>query len=978
MFKLSSLLDFLLGPRLYISGGGGGQPANTTQTQTQELPEWARPYAKDTLAKTAALTDVNQNPYQTYDANRIAGFSDMQRNAMTGAQNMSTAPQLDTASGLAGLAGQRAMGINYNAGRFANQFRSPQDYQAGIFGNQFQAPQNYQAGNFGAQQVSAPGLQDYQMQGPADVNAPNLQQYQMGPAERVSADTFNQPGTASQYMNPYMQNVVDIQQREAQRQADIAGTQRGGQAARSGAFGGSRANLLEAEAARNLATQKGDIQATGQQAAFQNAQQQFNAEQNARMQAALANQGAGLTVGQQNLGAQLGIQQLGSGQNLQAQLANQGMGYNVGQQNLAARLGTQQFGAGQNLQAQLANQQQGMNAQQMLEQSRQFGAGQGMTAAQQRAQYGLAGQQAGEQSRQFGAGQGMTAAQQRAQYGLSAQQLGEQSRQYGAGLGMQGLQTGLQAAGQLGQLGGQQFQQGMDINKLQSAYGAQQQQLEQQGLSQSYQDFLNQQNYPYKQLGFMSDILRGTPTGSSSSMNMYQAQPGGMQQLAGLGLGAYGVSQLMKAEGGSVHSYDEGGSVTSDYNTADIIDKLSDQQLQAARQNAQVRKDVGTLELIDEELAQRASDRGGMSAAFNQLPPNAQEDMYKAANGGIVAFADGGSYRKQAAEDRETLKGLSFAAPTSEDYEKGVAARLPFIEKMYGADTLSPYLEETKAERQKIKSGSALDEAKGIGALLAAAELFAAPNMNQGAAGAIKAFTGEVARVKKDNKEADRLLRSSEIQLATAAQARKEGLTGKAMTAQDKADGQVMEAKKLEAGVKERVAQLSGGLAQAELSGESQVRAAGISANKPTDLARQTDIVYQGMLEAGAPANKQTMAKAAAQAASDLGRYPGEARERAAANVRDDKFEVRVDKALENNVPYMKAMQKGNSEEAARIRQTVAAELRGSAPQEAPAQGAPTPAPARGAPQRLSQAQFNAAPSGTVFVAPDGSLRTKP
>jgi hypothetical protein len=287
-------------------------------------------------------------------------------------------------------------------------------------------------------------------------------------------------------------------------------------------------------------------------------------------------------------------------------------------------------------------------------------------------------------------------------------------------------------------------------------------------------------------------------------------------------------------------------------------------------------------------------------------------------------------------------------------------------------------LEETKAERQKIKSGSALDEAKGLGALMAAAELFAAPNMNQGAAGAIKAFTGEVARVKKDNKEADRLLRSSEIQLATAAQARKEGLTSKAMALQDKAETKEMEAQKLKIGAQEKTAQLLSGLAQSEMTSQSHLQAAGISANKPTDLARQTDIVYQGMLEAGAPANKQTMAKAAATAASDLGRYPGEARERAAANLRDDKFEVRVDKALEGNVPYMKAMQKGKSEEAARIRQTVASELRGSAPQEAPAQGAPTPAPARGAPQRLSQAQFNAAPSGTVFVAPDGSLRTKP
>jgi len=471
MFKLSSLLNFFLGPRLYLGGGGGGgnQPANTTQTTTQELPEWARPYAKDTLSKASALTDINQNPYKTYDANRIAGFSPMQQQSMTGAQNMTTAPQLDTASGIAGIAGSRAIGSQYSP----NQF--------------------------GAQQV---GTQDYTGQ------------------------------NVSQYMNPYMQNVVDIQQREAQRQADIMGTQRAGQAVRSGAFGGSRAGLMEAEAARNLATQKGDIQAQGQNAAFQNAQQQFNAQQQ------------------------------------------------------------------RDLQAQMANQQQGM----------------------------------------------------------TAQQLGEQSRQFGANYGMQGLQTGLQAAGQLGQLGGQQFAQGLDINKLQAGYGAQQQQLEQQGLSQSYQDFLNQQNYPYKQLGFMSDILRGTPTGSSSSMQMYQAPPSMLGQLGGLGMGAYGISQLMKAEGGTVHDYADGGevntyagdqgSVTSEENIADIADSLSDQQLQVAYQNAQARRDVNAIKAIETELAQRASDRSGMSSAFNQLPPNAQENMYevaRGANGGIVAFKEGGN-----------------------------------------------------------------------------------------------------------------------------------------------------------------------------------------------------------------------------------------------------------------------------------------------------------------------------------------------
>jgi len=46
----------------------------STQTSTTDLPDWAKPYAKETLAKTKALTDINQNPYQKYGGERIAGF----------------------------------------------------------------------------------------------------------------------------------------------------------------------------------------------------------------------------------------------------------------------------------------------------------------------------------------------------------------------------------------------------------------------------------------------------------------------------------------------------------------------------------------------------------------------------------------------------------------------------------------------------------------------------------------------------------------------------------------------------------------------------------------------------------------------------------------------------------------------------------------------------------------------------------------
>jgi hypothetical protein len=252
---------------------------------------------------------------------------------------------------------------------------------------------------------------------------------------------------------------------------------------------------------------------------------------------------------------------------------------------------------------------------------------------------------------------------------MQAQQLGEQSRQYGAGLGMQGLQTALQSAGTLGQLGGQQFQQGMDVNKLQSAYGGMEQALKQRDLDQKYQDFLNQQNYPYKQLGFMSDLLRGTPTGSSSVTSMYQPEGSALGQLAGLGTGIYGLSKFM-AEGGEVKSYagDE-GSVTSEQNVAEMARSLSDQQLQQALQNAQDRRDVNAIQAIQAELAMRASESRGMASMFNQLPQESQDEVVQAAGGGIIAFADEGEVKDpEKSRFGEMLERVT--TPSAEDLAK--------------------------------------------------------------------------------------------------------------------------------------------------------------------------------------------------------------------------------------------------------------------------------------------------------------------
>ena len=235
--------------------------------------------------------------------------------------------------------------------------------------------------------------------------------------------SFNSPSMAESYMSPYMSNVVARQQQDATRQAAIAGQGQQAQAARAGAFGGSGDYLMRGQAAGNLARQKGDIMAQGQQAAYQQGMGQFNAEQ-----AATAN----------------------------------------------------------------------------------------------------------------------------------AAQLNAQQGQFGAGLGLQGLQTALTGANALGNLGGAQYQQNMGINALQNQYGLQQQAQMQRDIDTKYQDFLNYQNYPYKQLGFMSDIIRGAPLTQTGSA-LYQAPPSTAQNIMSLGLGAAGIAKVAGMANGGVAMSNGGG-----------------------------------------------------------------------------------------------------------------------------------------------------------------------------------------------------------------------------------------------------------------------------------------------------------------------------------------------------------------------------------------------------------------------------------
>ena len=106
-------------------------------------------------------------------------------------------------------------------------------------------------------------------------------------------------GAAAQYMSPYMQQVVDVQKERAILDAQRQGAGRAADAVQAGAFGGSRSAVQESLAGEALSRQLAEIQASGQQQAFEQAQQQFERDRAARADAERIGLGAGEMAGSQ-------------------------------------------------------------------------------------------------------------------------------------------------------------------------------------------------------------------------------------------------------------------------------------------------------------------------------------------------------------------------------------------------------------------------------------------------------------------------------------------------------------------------------------------------------------------------------------------------------------------------------------------------------------------------------------------------------
>jgi len=110
----------------------------------------------------------------------------------------------------------------------------------------------------------------------------------------------------------------------------------------------------------------------------------------------------------------------------------------------------------------------------------------------------------------------------------------QQSMRYGQDLGLRGLGQAGQMAGQLAQIGGQQQQADLTRLQAQGAVGQQQQALQQQQLSQNYQDFLKQQEYPYSQLSFYNSQIRGLQPVMPTTTQTYTAPPNSTSTAIGL------------------------------------------------------------------------------------------------------------------------------------------------------------------------------------------------------------------------------------------------------------------------------------------------------------------------------------------------------------------------------------------------------------------------------------------------------------
>lgn len=203
-------------------------PAPGTSSQST-LSDWAGGYVTDMLGKAQA---ISEQPYQVYQGPMTAGESGLQNKVFQGLGNLNFPSQL---------------GQTFSSGSaYTPPAMTPGAYAPGAIGTGAGAPMS---GGIAGLDTGATGT-----------TTPPL-------------------GMASQYMNPYLQSVLQPQLEEMRRQSQMNLQPGLAKMTQAGGYGGGRQAIMESEANRNLLQEQNKTIGQGYASAYDKAMGQFNTEQ---------------------------------------------------------------------------------------------------------------------------------------------------------------------------------------------------------------------------------------------------------------------------------------------------------------------------------------------------------------------------------------------------------------------------------------------------------------------------------------------------------------------------------------------------------------------------------------------------------------------------------------------------------------------------------------------------------------------------
>ena len=273
-------------------GGGSGGGSQTSKSTTTNLPEYAQPFYEELMKQTAQqtyTTDASGNvtgvkDFVPYTGDRVVGFTPQQQAVQQGVMGLQTPGQFGTAT-------QTLGNVNTLGTSAAAQ------------------------GLTGALGYTPGTTETLRMEAPT-----NVPSFTYGGAET----------------NPYTSAVTEEAIKEARRQGDITANKFAMQSIGQGTFGGGREALMTGENNARTNALIADLRAKGNQAAFENAQNQFERDRTAN-----------INVGGQNLQAEMQRRQMEQaggqfGAKLQADLGLGGLGTTLQSAQATGALGAQE------------------------------------------------------------------------------------------------------------------------------------------------------------------------------------------------------------------------------------------------------------------------------------------------------------------------------------------------------------------------------------------------------------------------------------------------------------------------------------------------------------------------------------------------------------------------------------------------------------------------------------------------------------